>query len=184
VIAGLSVAVLLVLIPGSLRSRRFWASHGSHLGLAVIVLGVAVSGPFQRSHELALSPGESFDFSGYGFTYAGLGTADTPGQEITRTEEARITVSRDGKPVGVLTPQRLTYRNYDHPPTEVSTVSGLGDELYATAHDLDGERLTPLKVSVNPMVNWVWIGSIMVCTLPLLAIRRKAGPTSPKGGAA
>ena len=184
VIAGLSVALLLVLIPGAFRSRRFWASHGSHLGLAVIVLGVAVSGPFQRSHEQALSPGESFEFSGYRFTYQDLGATDTPGQEITRTEEARIAVSRDGKPVGVLAPQRLTYRNYDHPHTEVSTLPGLGDELYATVHDLDGQRLTPLKVSVNPMVNWVWIGSVMVCALPLLAIRRKAGPASPKGGAA
>ncbi len=102
----------------------------------------------------------------------------------TRTEEARITVSRGGKPVGVLTPQRLTYRNYDHPHTEVSTVPGLGDEPYATVHDLDGERLMPLKVSVNPLVNWVWIGSILVCLLPLLAFRLNPGRTSPKGGAA
>ncbi|MEA4855398.1 heme lyase CcmF/NrfE family subunit [Solidesulfovibrio sp.] len=182
--AGLSVLLLLFLAPGSLGSRRFWSSHGSHLGLAVIVLGVAVSGPFQRSVEKALSPGESFDFSGYRFTSEGFGATDTPGQEVTRTEEARITVSRGGKPVGLLTPQRLTYRNYDHPHTEVSTVPGLGDELYATVHDLDGERLMPLKVSVNPLVNWVWIGSILVCLLPLLAFRLNNGRTSPKGGAA
>ncbi len=180
--AGLSVLLLFILVPGSLGNRRFWASHGGHLGLAVIVLGVAVSGPFQRSFEKALSPGESFDFSGYRFTYQGLGAADTPGQEITRTEEARITVSRAGKPVGVLTPQRLTYRNYDHPHTEVSTLPGLGNELYATVHDLDGERLTPLKVSVNPLVNWVWIGSVAVCLLPLLAMRSKRGLARQKEG--
>uniref|UniRef100_I2PWY4 Cytochrome c biogenesis factor n=1 Tax=Desulfovibrio sp. U5L TaxID=596152 RepID=I2PWY4_9BACT len=179
----ISTVLLAVNAPRAVKRRRFWASHGAHLGLALIVAGVAVSGPFQRTSEKVLQPGESFTFGGYSFTYKGLRIEDGPGSEIIKTEEAQVAVSRNGKPVGMLTPQRLTYRNYDHPHTEVSTLPSLGNELYATVHDLEGERLTPLKISINPMVNWLWIGSVVVCLLPLLAIRLKPGRTGQKEGA-
>jgi cytochrome c-type biogenesis protein CcmF len=134
------------------------------------VLGVAVSGPFQKTHEVPLSPGENFSFGGYLFEYTKLRTEKKPELAI---EEAVITVSKDGKRLGELTPQRRLYRNYDHPNSEVSTLFSLGDELYATIHDIEGERVQPLKVSINPMVNWVWIGSLGITFLPLLAWRTR-----------
>lgn len=172
--AAVAVAVSLALMalaqPKAARSRAFLASHGSHLAFAVIVLGVAVSGPFQKSHEAPLSPGESFSFGGYDFTYTGL--REKSGAEVA-IKEAVVAVSQNGKTVGELTPQQRIYRNYDHPNSEVSTIFSLGDELYATIHDIEGERVQPLKVSINPMVNWVWIGSLAICLLPLLAWRTR-----------
>lgn len=170
--AAAAVAVSLVLLvivqPKGVRSRFFLAGHGSHLAFAMIVLGVAVSGPFQKSHETPLSPGESFNFGGYDFTYKGL--RQEKSVEVT-INEAVVSVSKDGKPLGELTPQQRVYRNYDHPNSEVSTLFSLGEELYATIHDIDGERISPIKVTINPMVNWVWIGSIIICLMPLLAWR-------------
>lgn len=170
VAVAVSVVLLAVLQPKASRSRAFLASHGSHLLFAVLVLGVAVSGPFQKTHEVPLSPGENFSFGGYLFEYTKLRTEKKPELAI---EEAVITVSKDGKRLGELTPQRRLYRNYDHPNSEVSTLFSLGDELYATIHDIEGERVQPLKVSINPMVNWVWIGSLGITLLPLLAWRTR-----------
>lgn len=165
-----SLVLLAVVSPRLVRSRAFLSSHGSHMAFALIVLGVAVSGPFQKSHETPLSPGESFSFGGYDFKYAGL--RNTKSIEVT-IDEAVIEVSKEGKRVGELTPQRRVYRNYDHPNSEVSTLFSLGEELYATIHDIEGERVQPLKVTINPMVNWVWIGSLGICLLPLLAWRTR-----------
>ena len=170
VAVAVSVVLLAVLQPKASRSRAFLSSHGSHLLFAVLVLGVAVSGPFQKTHEVPLSPGENFSFGGYLFEYTKLRTEKKPELAI---EEAVITVSKDGKRLGELTPQRRLYRNYDHPNSEVSTLFSLGDELYATIHDIEGERVQPLKVSINPMVNWVWIGSLGITLLPLLAWRTR-----------
>ena len=170
VAVAVSVVLLAVLQPKAFRSRAFLSSHGSHLLFAVLVLGVAVSGPFQKTHEVPLSPGENFSFGGYLFEYTKLRTEKKPELAI---EEAVITVSKDGKRLGELTPQRRLYRNYDHPNSEVSTLFSLGDELYATIHDIEGERVQPLKVSINPMVNWVWIGSLGITLLPLLAWRTR-----------
>jgi cytochrome c-type biogenesis protein CcmF len=170
VAVAVSVVLLTVLQPKASRSRAFLSSHGSHLLFAVLVLGVAVSGPFQKTHEVPLSPGENFSFGGYLFEYTKLRTEKKPELAI---EEAVITVSKDGKRLGELTPQRRLYRNYDHPNSEVSTLFSLGDELYATIHDIEGDRVQPLKVSINPMVNWVWIGSLGITFLPLLAWRTR-----------
>jgi len=170
VAVAVSVVLLAVLQPKASRSRAFLSSHGSHLLFAVLVLGVAVSGPFQKTHEVPLSPGEKFSFGGYVFEYTKLRTEKKTELAI---EEAVITVSKDGQRLGELTPQRRLYRNYDHPNSEVSTLFSLGDELYATIHDIEGERVQPLKVSINPMVNWVWIGSLGITLLPLLAWRTR-----------
>lgn len=170
VAVAVSVVLLAVLQPKASRSRAFLSSHGSHVLFAVLVLGVAVSGPFQKTHEVPLSPGENFSFGGYLFEYTKLRTEKKTELAI---EEAVITVSKDGKRLGELTPQRRLYRNYDHPNSEVSTLFSLGDELYATIHDIEGERVQPLKVSINPMVNWVWIGSLGITLLPLLAWRTR-----------
>ncbi|HWR05143.1 MAG TPA: cytochrome c-type biogenesis CcmF C-terminal domain-containing protein [Humidesulfovibrio sp.] len=168
---GATVLIQACLAPKLLRTRGFWASHGSHLAFACIVMGVAVSGPFQKTLEVPLSPGETVSFEGYEFRFDSVREITTP--EMT-AKEAVVEVTRDGKHLGELTPQQRLYRNYDHPNSEVSILFSLGNELYATIHDLDGDRVEPLKISINPMVNWVWIGSLAICLLPLLALRRRA----------
>ena len=172
VASALSIVVslfVLAFVQGKgARTRAFLAGHGSHLAFALIVLGVAVSGPFQETREIPLSPGESFKFGGYNFVYKELRQREEAELKI---KEAVIEVAKDGKNLGELTPQQRLYRNYDHPNSEVSTLFSLGKELYATIHDVEGERVNPLKVSINPMVNWVWIGSLLLCFMPLLAWR-------------
>ena len=164
--------ILLALVQGkAVRSRSFWASHGSHFAFALIVLGVAISGPFKESREIAISPGEKFNFGGYLFTYKELREKETSEVKI---KEAVVLVEKNGKSIGELLPQQRLYRNYDHPNSEVSTLFSLGKELYATIHDLQGTLVRPLKISINPMVNWVWIGSIIICFTPLLAWRRSS----------
>jgi cytochrome c-type biogenesis protein CcmF len=93
-------------------------------------------------------------------------------------DEAIVQVVKDGKVVGELTPQSRSYRNFDHPNSEVSVIFSLGDELYATIHDVKGELVSPLKVTINPMVNWVWIGSVIICLFPLLALRSRREKTA------
>ena len=94
--------------------------------------------------------------------------------EALTINDASIEARKERAIVGVLTPQQRLYKHYDHPNSEVSTLFSLGTELYATIHDIDDGRLKPLRVSVHPMINWPWIGSILICFLPLLAWRKKA----------
>ena len=172
-VAAAAATITTVVSMGVMAGKKAWskaflAAHGTHVAFALIVLGVAVSGPFQKTWERAMNVNESFQADGYTFTYTKL--TQIKGDDLT-INEAAIEVSRDNKFVGTLRPQQRIYRNYDHPNSEVSTLFSLGTELYATIHDLEGDKLQPLRVSIHPLVNWLWIGSILICLFPLLAWR-------------
>ncbi|WP_031480310.1 heme lyase CcmF/NrfE family subunit [Maridesulfovibrio frigidus] len=164
--------IMLALRNNLLSSKRFWTAHGTHLGVALMIVGVAISGPYSTTHRVAVSPGQSFEFSGYEFTYKDLTKSKT---EAVGSVMANIEVRKDGDMVGVLHPQQLTYSTNDHPHSEVSTIFSFGKEVYATIHDISNGRLEPLTVSVHPLVNWIWVGGTLSTLFPFIVFfpRRK-----------
>jgi cytochrome c-type biogenesis protein CcmF len=51
------------------RNRRRYGGYTVHAGLAVLLVGVAASSSFQRSHDVTLRPGQAAVVDGYRFTY-------------------------------------------------------------------------------------------------------------------
>jgi cytochrome c-type biogenesis protein CcmF len=94
--------------------------------------------------------------------------------------EARLEVKKDGEALGAMEPQRRFYRNFDQPFAEVSTITGLGDELYATLLGFDREERVTIKVSVHPLINWIWIGGTLMCLFPFVGLARR-GRRSEEG---
>lgn len=170
-IAG--IILLFILDPGTRRQRTSWAAYGVHIGLAMTIFGVAFSGPYQVDRDAVVMPGESVTINEYVFTYKG---SSEGGTNAMAWLEAEIEVTKDGKPYGTLHPQRRVYRKFQQPFAEVSVIPGLGDELYATllAGKRNGEAT--LKISIHPLVNWLWIGGTLMSLFPILgftAYRRR-----------
>ncbi len=186
-VAGTAVAaaclagVLLVFgLDKAVRARRpSWGAWSVHFGLGLVVLGVAVSGPYQFSREAVLTPGKSMEMGGYTLTYEGTEERQT---EALILVEAKVRVERDGQTVGTLTPQRRLYRNFEQPFAEVSTVFSLGSEVYATLLGVTQKGEASLKFSLHPLVNWIWIGGTIMCLAGFLALRR--GRDGSSGGQA
>lgn len=185
-VAGTAVAaaclagVLLVFgLDKSVRARRpSWGAWSVHFGLGLVVLGIAVSGPYQFAREAVLTPGQSTDMGGYTLTYEGM---EERQNEAMILVEARVRVEKDGQAVGTLTPQRRLYHNFEQPFAEVSTVFSLGNEVYATLLGVTREGSASLKFSLHPLVNWIWIGGTIMCLAAFLALRR--GRDGGAGGA-
>jgi cytochrome c-type biogenesis protein CcmF len=169
VVAG--SAALLAADPAARVSRPSWGALGTHLGLALVVLGIAVSGPYKIETEATLAKGRAVHLGSYTLTLVDSTQTSSPAMAVFT---ARIKVERFGQPVGELTPERRMFRGFDQPFAEVSTIPGLGDEIYATvlAFERDGSAVA-VKASVNPLVNWIWIGSTVMCLLPLVGLRRR-----------
>ncbi len=164
--------------PSLLRIRGTLAAHGVHLGLLCIIIGVAFSGPYQRTADLELKRGESAIAHGYTFQlrqiYTGEGQPNAVGRPNYTFLEMELLVSRDGKPLGVLAPQRRRYTNFEQQSSnEVSTLFSLGNEIYATCTAFDEqEGRATISIHINPLVNWLWIGGIILCLFPFLGIGR------------
>jgi len=140
-----------------------------HAGTALLVLGVAVSGPYQSSKEAILAPGADMKVGGYRLVYQD--TTVTEGEAVS-VARAVLTVEKDGRQVSELTPERRIYRGFEQPFAEVSTVFSLGDELYAVLLSFTEQKSVSVKISVNPLVNWIWIGGTIMCLAGFVGLTR------------
>lgn len=170
-----SIILLFVFYPTMRTSRQQWGAYGIHLGLALMALGIAFSGPYKIEGEFVLAQGEVAKIGEYEVKYLSMSQDSTP--ELRARATTLLEVTKDGKVVGLMAPEKRIYVNWDRQQfAEVATIPSLGDELYGTLLGFtEGDRAS-FKLSVNPLVNWVWIGGTLMCLFPFLVLRRVRRP--------
>ncbi len=99
------------------RNRRRYGGYIVHLGLAVLLVGVAASSSFQHSRDVTLAPGQATSVDGYKIRYV-RPTAATSPQKIAFG--AVLDVSKAGKHVTTLTTTRGFY------PAQDATMGQIG----------------------------------------------------------
>lgn len=168
-IAG--IAILFITEPHMRKNLRAIGAYGVHVGLALCILGIAFSGPYKQEREVHLQQGESVTVGEYTFTFKQLYEGETKAYIFLESE---LSVSKNGKKIGTMTPQRRLYNKFRRSQfAEVATLPSLGNELYATLLGADQEGTIALKVSSNPLINWIWIGGTLMCLFPFIGLRRK-----------
>jgi cytochrome c-type biogenesis protein CcmF len=92
------------------RNRRRYGGYTAHLGLAVLLIGVAGSSSFQHSRDVILSPGQSARVDGYMIKYV-RPTVAASSQKLSFG--AVLGVTKGGKPVTTLRTSRGFYPSQD-----------------------------------------------------------------------
>jgi cytochrome c-type biogenesis protein CcmF len=138
----------------------------AHLGLALFVLGVTTTQSYRREIDLSLRPGQSAELAGFNFTMTRLG--DVTGANYDATE-AEITVTRDGKQVAVLHPQKRTYRVQRNPMTEAGIDSRWTRHLLVSMGAPLGDGAWSLRLQYKPMVQFIWFGAFTMALGGLIA---------------
>ncbi len=176
-----ATAGVILLFAGNkalLNIRSTLAAHGVHMGLLMVVLGVAFSGPYQIKHTLELKRQQTGNVGEYTVLlnqlYEGESQIGPDGKPNYRFLEAELFIGdKNGKMLGTLSPQRRLYANFENQTyAEVSTIFSLGNEIYATLLSVDEQGTATLAVNVNPLVNWLWIGGILMCLFPFFGLAR------------
>ena len=93
------------------RNRRRYGGYIVHMGIAVLLIGIAASSSFQTNRDVDLRPGESATIDGYKVTYKRATASVDP---LAFTAGAELLVAKDGKSF-TLHPDRRFYR-----PTGIS----------------------------------------------------------------
>ncbi len=104
------------------RNRRRYGGYIVHIGIAVLLIGIAASSSFQTNRDVDLRPGESAVIDGYKVTYK---RATASVDRLAFTAGAVLLVEKDGKSF-TLHPDRRFYR-----PT--------GDQLGTISNYFGGE---------------------------------------------
>jgi cytochrome c-type biogenesis protein CcmF len=152
------------------KNRRRYGGYIIHLGIVLMGLGVIGIESFQTQTQGALTPGQSLDLAGYTVTYDSLAEFDTAdGKNVAR---AVMEVSKDGKFIQELYPRRDYYYDAQQPMTIPGVRSTMEDDLYVILVDWQpiSSRQATFKVFHNPLVNWLWIGSIVLILGAIVAV--------------
>jgi len=167
--AGTAVLAGMVLLCLKSGVSRFTLSVcGIHAGVALMAIAIAFSGPYKTEKDLILKAGEKDTVGPYTVTLQKLFVGEGPGFDYL---EGQLLVSRDGKKVGILAPQRRIYDKWHSMQfAEASTLFSLGDEIYASLLAVDTQNNVQFRVSLNPFVNWLWIGGALLSLLPFLIL--------------
>ena len=177
---GVTLACLYMLLS-AVRNRawRRAGALGTHLGMALMALGIAVSGPYKIEKDVYFNEGGSDTVGKYTVTLLSLEQGRNPvGFDYL---EARIRVEKDGRELGIIGPQRRLYDKFGQMNqfSEVDVIPGLGEEVYASLLALDESSRVLVRISVEPLINWLWIGGALMCLAPFLSLCRAGQRRSP-----
>jgi cytochrome c-type biogenesis protein CcmF len=155
------------------RNQRRYAGYVVHLAVVLMFVGFA-GAVFNLEETRLLRPGESWDLAGYTLEYRQARPVSDPHYAGA---VVRVGVREHGQPVGVLLPEKRMYFQQETPTTIPAVASSLREDLYVILVGLEPDQSAALKVYVNPLVNWVWIGGVVFVlgnTLLLWPLPRRA----------
>jgi cytochrome c-type biogenesis protein CcmF len=145
-----------------------------HLGVVLVAVALAASGSYDTERELAVSEGDTATVAGHEITYLGTETV-----EETNKTSIRAQVSIDGD---VYAPAINRFPNGETSVGTPSVKSTLTRDVYlALLRPPDDGGRAVVRVIVQPMVVWLWIGGgVMAVGTALAAFPgRRRSPIDP-----
>ncbi|MBB5174799.1 heme lyase CcmF/NrfE family subunit [Texcoconibacillus texcoconensis] len=147
-------------------NRRRYGGYIVHFGIALIAIGV-VGANFDQERVETISPGEAISIDNYTITYEGL---EQRSDGVNTVIYADMDIEKDGQELGYLQPERIFYRHFDEPSTEVAVHSNLAEDLYVVLSGWEEDDSATFVVKINPLVQWIWLGSFVTVIGSLFAI--------------
>jgi cytochrome c-type biogenesis protein CcmF len=160
----------------------------AHIGVGLFAIGVTVTQSYKIEKDIALQPGQSVTMKGYDFTFKG--SREVPGPNYTAIE-SEILVTRAGKEVATLHPQKRVYRVQRSPMTEAGIEVDWNRDLFVAMGEDLGNGSWSMRVQYKPMVRFIWLGALVMALGGFIAItdrryrsRREAASERIASGAA
>jgi len=162
-----------------------------HLGIVLLAVGMAAATSYAQRTELALQPHRQVTFDGHSFVFEGLRLVRTPASQATQA-----VVRVDG--TGLFYPAVTAFGGGTSDPVQTPAIdSGFSGDVYLTFDATGaasqggssaaqvipnlGANEVAIGVVVEPLIDWMWVGGMLVGLGGLLALwpggRRR--PTDP-----
>lgn len=149
------------------RNTRRYGGYIVHFGIAVLLIGFAGSA-FNQDIERELGNGDSMSLGPYTMTCRTYTQDDNPNYGSTW---AIIDVSKNGKPVTTLFPERRLYKASEQPSTMPAVYSTMREDLYLVFTGSDQDTGKPIiRAHLNPLVKWIWMGAHILLIGAILAM--------------
>lgn len=178
---GLGLAIWIVTsvfagVVGRMRATRsrLWKQplswlgmHLAHFGIGCFVAGVTLVTSYETEKDVKMVPGNVIQVGGYDIAL--LGVRQVSGSNFVASV-GDVVLSKDGRTVRMLHPEKRTYASSAMPMTEAAIdVNGLR-HLYVSLGEPLTEGAWSLRVHHKPFIDWIWGGCVLMALGGLLAV--------------
>lgn len=180
-----------------LHHRRRYGAQLVHLSMVVMAIGISGLAYKTDLTFETVSQGQKMEVAGYRLTYEGYDVINRPEYDALAL---RLAVYPPGSREGVLmSPERRVYgrAEQEQPATEVAILPRVlpfswgqpgrhMEDLYVIPLNIDlATGTATLQVLVHPLVNWLWVGGVLLILGAHLAVwppRKSTALPRPAGG--
>jgi len=136
-----------------------WGMAAAHLGVGVFVAGVTLVKGLDHAQDASLKEGDHVVLAGHDFHFAALAKGKGANYISAR---ATFEVTRDGRHVATLHPEKRLYIVQRMPMTEAAIDRGFTRDLYVSLGEASPDGAWGVRVQVKPFMGWVWAGCLLM----------------------
>ena len=139
--------------------RADWGKATAHAGLGVTVFACAAINAWVVEDIRVAKVGEAFPLGAYEVRLAEVREIEGPNYISTM---GIMEVTRDGRPVVTLAPEKRIYPVAQMPTTEAAIDYGFWRDVYLTLGDPQDGGGWAVRSYIKPFANWLWAGSLLM----------------------
>ncbi len=147
--------------------RSYWGMILAHCGIAVFIVGVTMVKGFETEQDVRMSVGDHATIGGYTFQFDGAKDLVGPNYIAAR---GTFRVTRDGREVTVMYPEKRRYMVQSQTMTEAAIDSGLLRDLYVSLGEPLEAGAWSVRLYHKPFIDWIWGGCLIMAFGGVLAI--------------
>jgi len=131
----------------------------AHAGLGVTMAGVAAMMAWETEDIRVMQEGDTLELSGHTLRLDEVRREQGPNYLATI---ATLTLSRDGREIGTMQPEKRIYPVAQMPTTEAALDNGFLRDIYVAIGDPQEGGGWAVRTYYKPLANWIWGGSILM----------------------
>jgi cytochrome c-type biogenesis protein CcmF len=135
--------------------RADWGKAVAHVGMGVTLFACAAVTAWTVEDIRVLKTGESYRLGPYDVTLAGVREVQGPNFLSTTAD---FVVTRDGRPVTELFPEKRVYPVAGMPTTEAGIDYGLTRDIYLVIGDAQADGGWAVRGYLKPFATCIWLG--------------------------
>ncbi|WP_448136155.1 heme lyase CcmF/NrfE family subunit [Stenotrophomonas rhizophila] len=131
----------------------------AHGGVAVFLAGALLVEALNVQREVALSPGQSLQVSGYEVRFEGVDHQQGPNYTADR---GHMRILRDDRELALLHPEKRAYASGGQMMTEAGIHARISGDVYVALGEPLGNNAWAVRVHIKPFVRWIWLGALLM----------------------
>tara|TARA_B100000131_G_scaffold96988_1_gene94149 strand:+ start:2508 stop:4406 length:1899 start_codon:yes stop_codon:yes gene_type:complete len=130
----------------------------SHVGMAVLVLGVGVVSSYSNEKELILDTGDKIKFNNKDIEFLEIRNVTGPNY-VSKVAEIRV---QDNNESFNLQTEKRTYFPSGQVTTEAGIDPGIFGDFYVSMGDNYDGNSWSFKLQSKPFIRWIWLGALLI----------------------